>query len=414
VIAIRIASPWLLALVACGRLEAAVVEQVPTVVVEPRQSFVRKVRADGVLRPVEATQVAAPADADGPLKIAWIVDDGAHVKKGDVVVRFDASDARRMLADSRDDLATAERQIGKVGVQGKATQSKRERAATVANREAEVAKTFQTTDTTIFSRIDVAEDSIDLELAQAKAGHAARVQGVERKVSARQRALHEIAREQHGREVEHAQERLARLEVTAPHDGVVVLERGWRGETVRVGDTVWGGQKLAELPLVAAMQADVFVLEADAGNVVEQLGAELVVDAHPERAFEAKVKHIDTLAQPRNPEVPVHYFGVELAVAEPDLAVMRVGQRVHATIFVEQADAIVVPRQAVFERDGRHVVFRRRGDEFLQVEVALGQASPGRVVLEAGLEPGDEVALRDPEQSNAAAAARGAAQEGSR
>lgn len=403
----RIVLAALLLLAACGRLEAAVGETVPTVVVEPRQTFVRKVRADGVLRAVEATQVSAPADADGPLKIAWIVADGVHVKQGDVVVRFDDGEARRMLADSRDDLATAEREIGKVGVQGKATQGKRERAATVAHREAEVAKTFQTTDTSIFSRIDVAEDSIDLELAQAKAGHAERVQGVERNVAARKRALHEISREQHGREVAHAEERLARLEVTAPHDGVVVLERGWRGETVRVGDTVWGGQKLAELPLVAAMQADVYVLEADAGNVVDQLGAELVVDAHPERSFAAKVKHIDTLAQPRNPEVPVHYFGVQLAIESPDLAHMRVGQRVHGTIFVEQPDAIVVPRQAVFDRDGRHVVFRREGGAFVEVEVALGQASPGRVVLERGLEPGDEVALRDPQQSNAAAAARG-------
>jgi HlyD family secretion protein len=111
------------------------------------------------------------------------------------------------------------------------------------------------------------------------------------------------------------------------------------------------------------------------------------------------VQRIDTLAQPRHPEVPVHYFGITLALEKTDVERMRVGQRVRATVRVERPAAIVVPRQAVFDREGRTVVYRRSGTGFEPVDVVLGPASAGRVVVESGIAEGDEIALRDPEKA---------------
>lgn len=155
------------------------------------------------------------------------------------------------------------------------------------------------------------------------------------------------------------------------------------------------------------MRADVYLLEADAGNVTEGLGAELVIDAHPDTPFAAKVSHVDTLAQPRHPKVPVNYFGVQLSLDRTDTELMRIGQRVRATIFVELPDALVIPRQAVSDRDGQTVVYRRSGDAFEAVPVTLGQASAGRVTIVSGLEPGDVIALRDPTRDSATLLADG-------
>jgi hypothetical protein len=189
--------------------------------------------------------------------------------------------------------------------------------------------------------------------------------------------------------------------VTAPNSGVFVLQRHWNGEPLRVGDTVWSGQTLAELPHVDALQAEVFVLEADAGSLAVGLAAEVIVEAQPGHTWGAKVQRVDTLAQPRHPEVPVHYFGVTLALDETDTELMRVGQRVRATVRIERPAAIVVPRQAVFDREGKTVVYRRSGAGFDPVEITLGPASAGRVVVESGLAEGDEIALRDPAKAAA-------------
>jgi membrane fusion protein (multidrug efflux system) len=91
----------------------------------------------------------------------------------------------------------------------------------------------------------------------------------------------------------------------------------------------------------------------------------------------------------------VHYLGVTAAIDHDDDE-LSVGARVRATIRVEQPDAIVVPRQAVFEVHGKSNVYRLDDGGFEPVEVQLGASSPGRVVIEKGLSPGDRIALRDP------------------
>lgn len=380
---------------ACDRT-AQSTREVPTIVVERSSRFTRRVSAEGTLRAVQATPVLAPQDSQRPLKIVWLAPDGSEVDEGDVVVRFDAAEMERALADSRDDVTSAQRQIGKVAVESAARSRKRESTAQLAEAEAEVAEEFHSDDDHILPRHEILEGAIDVELSRAKAEHARKVKAVERAVSSNQLGLHRITEGHASREVQRATEGLANLEVVAPHPGILVLARDWRGDTVRVGDTVWRGQKLAELPLTATMEAELFVLEVDAGNLKEGLVAEVVVEAHAGVLHEAVVKRIDTLAQPRHPEVPVHYFGVTLELAETDVSTMRIGQRVRATILVDQDDVIVVPRQAVFEREGETIVYRARDDEFEPVAVELGGSSAGRVVIDSGVEPGDVLALRDP------------------
>jgi HlyD family secretion protein len=394
---VRLALALLLVL-ACTRGPAAD-DAVPTMTIGQTETFVRTVRADGLLRAVEATPISAPQDADGPLKIAWLAEDGTRVVEGDVVIRFDPSEMQRRLADSKDDVSSTERQIGKVAIDGVASRNKREKTADLADLETKVAKQFETTDEKILSRVEIIEGAIDLEFAEARAEHARTVKQVERSVSSSQLQLHEIEKSHHSQSVDHAKDGLENLQVTAPHPGVLVLARDWHGEPLRVGDTVWSGQTLAELPHVDALEAEVFVLEADAGSLAVGLAAEVVVEAQPGHTWNATVQRIDTLAQPRHPEVPVHYFGVTLALEKTDIERMRVGQRVRATVRVERPAAIVVPRQAVFDREGRTVVYRRSGTGFEPVDVVLGPASAGRVVVESGIAEGDEIALRDPEKA---------------
>ncbi len=387
---------WVVWLVAACTPAAPPVGDVPTFVVEPPGTFVRRVRAEGLLEAVEATPITAPRESDGPMKLAWVADNGIQVAAGDVVMRFDPTDMERSLADSNDDVSTDERKIGKVTIDSAATRTRRSKTANLAEHEADVAREFGDVDESILSRNEIAEDSIDLELAEAKAHHARAVQGVERQVAGSKLELHEIARGHHRKSVAHAEEALEQLQIVAPHPGILVLERDRRGGTFGVGDTVWPGQPLAEVPVVAELAALVHVLEADAGDLAPGLAAEVIIDARPEVTWKATIRRMDTLAQPRHPEVPVHYFGVTLALERTDIEQMRVGQRVRAIILVERPDVIVVPRQAVFERGGLTVVYRQGITGFETVEVELGAASTGRVVVVSGLEPGDRIALRDP------------------
>jgi HlyD family secretion protein len=382
--------------------------EVPTLEVTRSEAFVRRVTAEGYMRAIEATPLTAPEDSQRPMKVAWVAVDGSHVRAGDVVVRFDATEMQRELENSQDDVTSAQRQIERERTLGSSTARRRDRTAALAGVELEMARSLQTDDERILSRNEIIETRVDAGLAQAKADHAREVKQVEGAVSRSQRDVHDIARRGARSAVDRAEQGLARLEITAPQDGLLVLERDWKGNPLRVGDTIWPSQKVAEIPRVSAMEAELYVLEADAGDLVAGLPAELVIEAHPERVYEAKLARVDTLAKPRHQEVPVQYFAVTLALPQTDEATMKVGQRVRATIILEQGDALVVPRQAVFERDGRLFVHRRDGAQFEEVEVKLGSSSAGRVVITEGLQEGDRIALRDPAAADPAAPGAGA------
>jgi hypothetical protein len=162
---------------------------------------------------------------------------------------------------------------------------------------------------------------------------------------------------------------------------------------------VWPGQKLAEIPDLSSLDARVSVLEADAAGLVPDLRAQVAIEGRPGVEHVAKVARVEPIAKPREPGNPVKYFEATLSLERTDPSFMRPGQRVQAVIRLEEAaDVIAIPRGALFEKDGRRLVYKKKGDRFEPVEVTVGRNSVSRVVIEKGLAPGDRIALRDPSE----------------
>ena len=115
-----------------------------------------------------------------PYRIGWLAPDGARVKAGDVVVRFDNSDLVKQLTDARDDETSAGWKIRKQEIEGQAEISKLDRTAGLARDELESAGRFQKKDDVIFSRSEIIESEIDRELAKEKETHAQRAERTQR------------------------------------------------------------------------------------------------------------------------------------------------------------------------------------------------------------------------------------------
>ena len=278
---------------------------------------------------------------------------------------------------------------------------KLDRDVEVAGEELEVAREFQSTDNLIYSKMEILESQIDTELAETRADHARESQDIQDQLSQTEIDLLSIERRKADIKVQQADEGLAALEVQSPHGGIVMLERDWRGNPVRVGDTVWPGRPLAKIPDLTEMQAEVFVLEADAGDLGDGQSATVWLEADPGIAHAATLKSIDPMAGRRNRRVPVQYFRTVLALEHTDTESMKPGSRVHAEITIADFDsAITVPRQAVCNVEGKTVVYRWTQGAFVAAEIELGPAAFGRVVVTAGLEDGDLIALRDPTTSD--------------
>jgi len=380
-----------LVLAACGTEPS-----VPTYRVEPVR-FARRVTADGNLKSTKATPLTAPHDAPGPLKVSWIVPDGTLLKKDDVVVKFDPTDFEVQLDAGNSDRNTALNGIKKADTESGTTRTNLKRDAKQADAELTAAKRFKFDDAEVFSRFQRIEASIDETHATDKKRYAEGVLKVRDNLSKADRDLLGIQQKKADLKIRNAEQGLHALEIRSPYDGILVLQRDWRGDTVKVGDTVWQGQPIGEIPDLNSMKAEVFVLEADAAGLAVGETATLSIEGKPNSAFNGKVSQVDKLARPRFPRVPVQYFGATITLDKTVAAMMKPGARVRAVLDVEsRAGAFSIPRQAIFEKQGKKLVYRKDGAKFEPVAIEIGSSTAGRVVVTKGLKRGDEIALRDP------------------
>jgi HlyD family secretion protein len=372
--------------------------------------FAREVAAGGILKAVNATPITAPLESGREQKIAFLARDGSMLKAGDLVVEFDPWGAQREASDGNADVAAAEAKIAKSAAEGSKNARTLRLDGALAKEELDRAEAFQLTDTQLFSRNEIIESALDRDLSSKKAAIVGRKLDTAGRLAVAERALGEIEAGSARAKVAMAEKGLRTLRIVAPHDGLLLLaKREWTGELPFVGASVWPGQKIAEIPDLSRLEARVFVLETDAAGLEPGLAARLSVEGRPGEEYAASVTSVDPLAKPREPQSPVKYFETTLSLQKTESARMSPGQRVRATIVLEQAEGVIaIPRGALFEKDGKRVVYRREGARFVPVEVAVGRNSVSRVVVESGLSEGDRIALRDPSGRSPTGAASGA------
>jgi hypothetical protein len=254
------------------------------------------------------------------------------------------------------------------------------------------------TDASIFSHNEIVEGSLDRDLLRQRADAARRKQGPTRRLSAAETHLFGIERDKAVLRIERAERSLRSLKVVAPHDGILVYTTGWRG-TVALGDTVWPGQPIAELPDLSQLEAHVFVLEGDAAGVAAGQKARVEVEGQPGTVLAGALARVDMLAKTLDQASPVKYFEAVVALEGGGRgAALKPGQRVRATLIVDdRAQVLSIPRGALMEREGRPVVYRWSGRRFLPVDVVVGARSLGQVVIDRGLQEGDRIALQAPD-----------------
>jgi membrane fusion protein (multidrug efflux system) len=165
----------------------------------------------------------------------------------------------------------------------------------------------------------------------------------------------------------------------------------------REGDQVFPGQPVADVIENGRMEVRAKIDENDRGNLVAGQQASVHVDALPGEAFTARVGALSGLASRGNffDTSATRLFDVTFQFDKPDPR-LRAGASARLIIEGrELADALHVPRQAVFAKAGKNHVFMKVGDRFEEREVKVTQRTESRVVIE-GVPDGAEIALVDP------------------
>jgi HlyD family secretion protein len=164
---------------------------------------------------------------------------------------------------------------------------------------------------------------------------------------------------------------------------------------------VSGGRQVVELLDVRQMEFVAKVPETERANVAAGQRAALKLDGLSGATLEAKVTSVGVsrggMGFWRGPEGPVRLVDVSLTLDRP-LATARPGLTAKVRIMSDPLkNVIYVPRQAIFDRDGKPLVYVKVGQGFEPRPVTITTRTENAVVI-SGVTEGAEIALADPER----------------
>ncbi len=166
----------------------------------------------------------------------------------------------------------------------------------------------------------------------------------------------------------------------------------------REGDQASPGSMIAQIVDPGDMEIQAKVEEGDRANINQGQAAEVKLDALPGKVFSGTVKSVAGLASRgrwwQAQTSSKFDLSIQLDHRDPSL---RPGYTAQITISGNSLQGVLyLPPQAVFEKDGKPIVYVKTGAAFQAQPVQVKFRTETRVVVE-GLKQGTEVALVNPE-----------------
>jgi HlyD family secretion protein len=385
------------------RVRSGSVPDLPTAAVT-KGEFVDALEIRGEIRPLKSIVLAAPMQS-GELQILKLAKNGAVVKPGDVVVQFDSTTLRRTMQEKQSELKQADAEIEQAAAQARITTEQNATELMRAKYNIERAKLDVNRGDTV-SRIDQENAKLSLGDAEQK------LKELEAKITSDMVAIEaDLSNKRRKREkalfdLQRAERGLQNLELKAPTGGMVNILPNYRsggpwggGEVeFRQGDRAWPGASILELPDLSSVHLEARLDESDRGRLSTGKDATIRIEAVPGREFKARIEHISVLARAdfSSGWPPTRNFDLGLVLLEVDPKI-RPGMTAIARIATDRvADVILVPSEAVFQRDGHPIVYRLDGTEFEERRIEVARRGREQAIVTSGVAPGDRVATRRP------------------
>ncbi len=394
------------AVVAASRVSLPVkADEIPLAEVK-RGDIDLMVHASGELRASHAIMLSAPAIGGDSLQLTHLARTGQLIKKGDVVFEFDPSEQHYKLEQNNSELMQAEQEIVKAKADAVVLAAE-DKVLLLKDRYNVRRAELDVQKNELVSKIDA--DKNQLALEQARRVLAEQEKDVESHKASGQAATY-LAQEKANKAklaMDQAQQNLDKMRVTAPMDGLVSIQKNtnasggfyFTGMTLpdyHEGDQVQAGSSIAQVVDPQGLELTSKIGEQDHSNVQVGEPVEVVFDALAGQVFHGKVKSVGgiSMAQIFSNNAGGNFeVSIQLADADPRLRSGFTAQ----VVFLGGAkkNVLYLPRQALFLKDGKRIVYVKKGNGYEQREVKIQSENESRAAVE-GLDEGSKIALVDP------------------
>ncbi len=401
---------WTVILAACAvagyeayrRSSLAAPVEVPVAKVR-RGDFVISVRTRGEIRSTQSQLIVTPQVPD--LRITKLAESGKAVKKGDVIVEFDAAAQEQSYLERTTSVRTVDSQI----VQTKASHRIMDEMDSMNKMTAEFNLERAKLDASkaeVVSEIEGAKSRIDVGISEGELKQVGTT--IDSHQTSQQADLDRLEqqRDKTVRDVDRAKGYLSKMVLRAPIDGIVnilpnIRTQGSWGQSLppfKEGDRTSTGVPIAEIPDLSQMRIDLKLEEVDRGKVKLGMPVRIRVDAIPDREFEATLEWISPIAASiwRGPGQTDKTFPARGLLKKVDPR-LRPGMSATAEVIIESnPNALLIPARASFSTKGKPSVYVQKGQTFAVRQIEVGKRNDTDLVVIDGLKEGEVVTLENP------------------
>jgi HlyD family secretion protein len=365
--------------------------------------FVISVRTRGEIRSVNSMILAAPQVPEP--RIVRIAESGRPIKKGDVVVEFDAAQQEQNLLERNTTVRTVDSEIIQTKASHRMTDEQDAMNLMTSQYNLERAK-LDASKAEVVSQIEGAKSRLDVGISE---GELKQVKTVLTAHDETQKAdLDRLAqrKDKTVRDVDRAKGYLTKMVLRAPQDGVVNILPNFRAQgsfgsappAFKEGDRAWTGASIAEIPDLSNMRMDLKLEEVDRGRLKLGQQVRVRVDAIADRELTAALDWISPIAA-------INYRGMGLTEKTfPARATLkqldnrlRPGMSATAEVVIESAPkSLLIPVRASFMNNGKPAVYVQHGEKFVIRQIEVGRRNDTDMVVLKGLKEGEQVALENP------------------
>lgn len=350
-------------------------------------------------------QVTVASRFKGFATVVSLTKEGAYVRAGDELARFDSAELERELLKLEEEYAMAESDRESLVNAviplelGELQMELQKFSEAVAAEKQYLRDSVELASENIVSQMEVDQQRAKVaQLEAERAGieerlklnkqylHPSRLQRADAKLHAARQAL-ELAREQ-----------LRNTTVHAPAGGMLVykpLHLGGEFRALRVGDSLHANQPFMVIPDMEDLVLRGKIPEGELSRVAPGQTVYMVPQAFPDVHLEGIVEAVGAIAEsaPGQPEWQ-KFFSVLISIDNKDTR-LRPGMSATAHIVSHiRKDSLLVPRRAIRWHDSQAYTDKQEALNVTPTAVTLGVADETHYEVLSGLAPGDTVILQ--------------------
>jgi len=369
-----------------------------------RSDLVLGVEVEGEIQAIDEAFLSPPSvPGQHQFRISFLAPEGSRVAAGQPVLRFDTTELDTNLQSRIADRDSAQAEMEKRRTDLGKRRSEVELQLSEARANLRKTELQLEVPEDLVAAKELAAQHIDRDLAEREIAYLEERVGLFEHQAAIELGSLAERRDRAAARVEEIRQQLAKMQVSAPRAGVVIYAANWQDEKPKVGDSIWRGAPVLQVPDLDRLQADGMIDEADVGAVGAGQRVTLRLDAHPDRQIVGRVTDVGRSVQRRSPREPAKVVRLKIALEDVEPELVRPGMRFRGQVETERhADVLTVPAAAVTPTPEGPLVYRRATFGFERVRPELGRRNGEAVEVLSGLEPGDRVALGVPEAAREA------------